>query len=79
MGNINYKGYILTATPRQLDNSHTWIPHVLIKKCLQSETLSFPFSAKETYDSQMMAEAAAFKFGINIIKGKVPGCSVEKK
>jgi len=76
MKSISYKGYIITPAPKQMDQTGEWSISVQIKKHYESESLVCPYSAGKTRPTRREAENFSYKFGIDIINGKVPGCSV---
>ncbi len=76
MANIKYRGFIITPSPKKLAETGEWSINVLIKKHHETEALNCPYSAEGTFPTKEEAERASSKFGIEIINGNVPGCSV---
>ena len=76
MASINYKNYVIEDVSRQLPDSGKWTVEIWIIKYDGTEEKSKKFSAATTCTSKEEASDHCFKFGMQIIDGKVPGKSV---
>ncbi len=76
MDNIAYKGLTIRALPFHLKGDK-WNTYLVIRVERYEKTAHRQFSAPETFRTREEAVAHCLKFGMDIIDGKVEGCSVE--
>ena len=74
-----YKGYIISAQPYQLQDSRRWRPKITIYRHPSSniDTVFQPFTDTEnTCESEVEAIKHCFILGAKIIDGEIEGCSI---
>ena len=74
-----YKGYLISAQPYQLQDSKRWRPEIYISRHPSSnmDTGFQPFTDKEnTFESEVDAIKHCYILGIKIIDGEIEGCSI---
>jgi len=76
MAGIKYRGFIITPNSKQLPETGEWSINVLIKKHHESESVVCPYSLEQTLPTKREAERTSCRLGMDIINGRVPGCSV---
>ena len=74
---IQYKDFIIQATPYQLADSGKWAMQVYIRRDTGDSVRSRPFSAANTFDTKDEATVHCINFGKQIIDGQVAGCTVD--
>ena len=77
MGRIEYKGYIIHATPYQLAKDKSWTINIHIKRHTGSGVNDKNFSAANTFPTKTEAIKHCLRFGKQIIDGKVKDCTVD--
>ncbi len=76
MDNITYKGLTIRALPFHLKGDK-WNTYLVIRVERYEKTAHRQFSAPETFRTREEAVAHCLKFGMDIIDGKVEGCTVD--
>ena len=78
MDNITYKGFTIRALPFHLKGDK-WSTYLVIRVVRYEKTAHRQFSAPETFLTREEEEAVThcLQFGMDIIDGKVEGCTVE--
>ncbi len=76
MDNITYKGLTIRALPFHLKGDK-WNTYLVIRVERYEKTAHRQFSAPETFRTREEAVAHCLRFGMDIIDGKVEGCTVE--
>ena len=74
-----YKGYIISAQPQQLQDSKRWRPKIIIYRHQSSniDTVFQPFTdTANTFQSEVEAIKHCYILGQKIIDGEIPGCSI---
>ena len=77
MSRIEYKGYIIHATPYQLAEDKKWSINLHIERHTGPDVADRNFSAANTFPTESEAIQHCFRFGKQIIDEKVKGCSVD--
>ncbi len=76
MDKIQYKGFIINASPQQLVENEQWAVNVHIEKHRGGSVSDRAFSAANTFFSKDEAIEHCLDFGRQIIDGNVIDCSV---
>ncbi len=76
MDEITYKGFIIDSTPFQLQGGE-WSTDIWIRIHRTEETAGRNFNTEDVFSTREEAVAHCLQFGMDIIDGKVEGCSVE--
>ncbi len=76
MDEITYKGFTIDSTPFQLHGGE-WSTHIWIHIHRAEETSSRNFNTEDTFPTREAAVAHCLQLGMDIIDGKVEGCTVE--
>jgi hypothetical protein len=74
-----YKGYIISAEPYQLQDSKRWRPKITIYRHPSSsiDTVFQPFTdSANTFESESETIKHCYILGAKIIDGEIEGCSI---
>jgi hypothetical protein len=77
MNRVEYKGYIIHATPYKLAEDKGWFINLHIERHTGSGVTDRNFSAANTFPTEAEAIQHCFNFGMQIIDGKAEGFSVD--
>jgi hypothetical protein len=77
MTEMDYKGYIIEATPFQVRDENKCTCGVVIFKYRANSVSERPFSSSTTFSSQQEAITQCLNFGKLIIDGKIKNCTVD--
>ena len=74
----HYKGYLIKADPLQLsEENDQWTINIYISSDRAAIVSEKHFQAEGLYDRKQEAVQHCFNFGMQVIDGQVPDCSIK--